>query len=699
MIREALRSDVTELSEMYSSVVDTDNPVVRTLAGVKRVLFGDDLGLLVFLAPLVVLLSIARVDVFVNDTYAVVNGLYSASNGHIVLTDVIFGPASGDTPGVSVSGSKVVARNYGQIAASLPVYLLLRGLALVFRLPALLVCLWALLVFGVLLRLVRYTERGRPRTAGVVTVLVFVPNILFLDPIRPEFLLYVALQITSLLAASGVGLLLYRILSDDLGSVPAAMVGVAGTLATPVGIFATIPKRHSFSAFAVLLAMYWLYRSRVASAPRDRWYKCGAYATVGGLAWINTPEGFILLLAIGTADLLGDGVPSPKDAAFTATALGISLVPFFITNYLVTGNPLRPLRTLEDYSGDTFSDGGYPSVGGDGGSGAESSGDGRSGAGSGGDGGSGIGGGGDGGFGTGGGESGSVLDSVILRLRRLFYSGVTLVYGVGTAAARLAGRVLSLVASITGLVAYRLEWASDVVVNTSRIQEVLFRRGFTGRSPIRSPRAVNLSVLESLPILGATVGSVRTVTQLRVGDLRQWRESAYFTADITAVVFCGILFVLALPQLPLHVSYTVRYVHPMFPIALLFVVRVPVVRSALTRRPRTVGVAYLLTVCVGLPSYAGAVVLFADIPSEAVQLYALPAFLVGVVVALVVLTTAEFDVPSGTTVTAVTLGVACGVVTVYVVGFSVVVYGTEQHMLPVVEMLTDRLQYTSQVTT
>jgi hypothetical protein len=68
--------------------------------------------------------------------------------------------------------------------------------------------------------------------------------------------------------------------------------------ATPLGFWASLPKRHSVTALVVVCVCYTLYRSREAeSAIIARRFRALTYAWVGPITWVHAPEGFVLLVA------------------------------------------------------------------------------------------------------------------------------------------------------------------------------------------------------------------------------------------------------------------------------------------------------------------------------------------------------------------------------------------------------------------
>ncbi|MEZ3115659.1 hypothetical protein RYH80_06985 [Halobaculum sp. MBLA0147] len=655
-----------------------EDDVERSIRRLKSALFSDDLGLLVFLTSVLFFTLVLRLSVSINDSYAVSNTLLAVSDGTVFLTDFVLGPESGAQPGISRTETRLVGRNYGQVFLTLPVYLLLSGLSLVFELHAVLLGMWALLLYATLIVAARYTGVGSAPKVGILTIGVLVANVAVATPVSERLTSYISLQLTTMIAAGFIGVVLYKLFRRELGDRTAAMVGLLGTIGTPIGFFSTIPKRHTFSALFLLLAMFTLYRSGVVENDHRRHvYKMCAYATVGAMTWIHAPEGFILLISVGIADLTTPGSLRPKDIAFSATGLCLSLVPFFLTNTLISGNPLQPPRLLEGYKGEGLEAPPEPGTGGEPGNGTPKGGtpgDGESEGGTPGP--------------PGGEDPSSPGTGIVERFRSVLLGVTSLVYRLVLTTVELGEKVLSMVGSLAEIVVGRIGSSLSIVYDGDRLWKLFGRRGFMESVPVGKHRPVNLSLTESMPALGLLVGIVSHGTRTGRTDLRRWRHSPYFPADMAAVVYSGLLLLLALPSLPIHTSLTVRYLHPLYAVGLYAVVRLPLGRSLLKEYPRHLWHSYLVSVAVFTAVSTILVPQLVTVPGEAVQLYASVAF--GLAVALTLFTAGVSFRRSrrGTIAIAILTGSAFGLVTTYLVCVSLVVFGPEPNAVPIVEELS-----------
>lgn len=614
--------------------------------------FADRLGVLVFTGALLFYSVTGRLDVIINDTYTIADTLLTVSNGHVAVTQFPYGGAPGALPGLYYNDGMLVGRNYGQAAYTLPVYLGLVGLQLLAPLQVVLTALWAFLLYWFLTTLVSYTGHGSRWHAAGVTLLAFFANVSVVEQTASRLTLVAALQLTSMAAAAATGLAAYHLFRARLEPRPAALVAVLTAVATPIGFFSTVPKRHAFTGLFVTLALLVLYRAFATDiARRRRWYKALAYGTVGGLAWVHAPEGLLLLIAIVVGDLAGTRSFRPRDLAFSLMGLFVSLLPFFLLNYLVSGSPLTPPRRLPAYGGQDVSLGG-----GAGGGDTTATGD-------------------DSGTGTSGGASVSL---------------VTLFSALVETAVELSEEVWLTVSTVSGILGREAARSVGVFGDTDRVWSIFVRRGYSDTVTGVDAQAIHLSLLEASPTLGA----LTAVVVRRRESLKRWMEDDLFATDVTGLVFAISLVALALPRLPIRASYTVRYLHPLFVLGMYALVRTPFTRTVFRRYTSLLWYVFAAVVVVGTPTYTLAVFTMADVAGEAVQLYALPASIVGIAVGVVTLVARLLDSSWWERLSVVALGVGFGVVTVYLIVVSVVVFGGERNLLPVIELLSERLSWT-----
>jgi len=608
--------------------VDTDTLGVAVL----RVAFGNYIGATLCLAALAWFGLYWRFGFFSNDQFTFANTLVGVVDGHLFIDRAVYGPASGASPGTYLVDGRVYGRNYGIVVVSAVWLLALEAVSLVADVRVLVVGLWSFAVIGVAAGVGVWLDRRRLciLVGAAVGAAAFVGNLLVATPLSPYWYPLLALQFTTALAAAFTAVVLYRLVSrlytDQLGVV----AGLTATFATPIGFWASLPKRHSVTALFVVCVLYTLYRSREAdSATVARRFRALTYAWVGPVTWVHAPEGFFLLVAIAAVDLPTARSNDLRELLVVGLTLSVSLVPFFLTNLAISGQPLQPPRLLPEYSGDVLS--------GDGGAAGTSGSD-----------------------ATGG----------------QFASG-------GSMLSRILGQ-------------FGASYA--VLLDPERMSRIFLRHGYIDSLLPRQDAAVNLSVLESMPLLGAVVVyPLLAVRRLARGVSLRRPRLAGQTAPVTVVdaftvVYVLLLLGLALTTLPLHHMFTMRYLHPLYAVGIYWVIRLPAVRRALETAGWSATVGFGTAVLTGVPLYLGAIAVGDLVLGEAVQLYALAALTVAAGVGCWVLL--DTAVGGFEATGAAVLGVAAGLTAVYLLVSGVTLFpDTGDFLLPLSRAVSERLHF------
>lgn len=515
-----------------------------------RIIFGDRFGVMVFLAAVAIYLLTWRIGILITDTYTVANTLVAVSEGHVHVDRAVYGPGL-ETPGMGVRDGRFYGRNYGQVFLALPFLWLLEALAAVAALRVALAAGWGLAILGLSVLIGRELDRRTPAAyAGSALALVaFTAAVAGATPIEPDRRFLMALQLQTMVAAALVGVLTYRLLARMYGRRVGVAAGIGTALATPIGMWAQFPKRHVLVSLCALATMYLLYRSREAGAVDTR-FRALAYVPVGVAAWVSGAEGLILLVALLVVDVPTGG-RSVRSLATAGVVSVLSVVPMFLTNYLVTGNPGEPPRTLSaGGSGDLAERGADTVGGGPGGSGSS---------------------GGGGGAPTGTGSE--TLDAIVGAIDFIF---------------ALFGR--------------------GFTTTFSRVDTLFVtfvRGGYIHRIAEKDAgEAIRLSFLEAMPLAAGLVAipivAARSDVRAKLSAVRAaHRPSAVGTVDAFAVVYTVALLLIYLPRIPIHASITVRYLLACYPLAVYGLARVPAVRRVVEQRPRLCAFTFAAGLVVG----------------------------------------------------------------------------------------------------
>jgi len=514
----------------------------RAVATALRAIVGDRMGSVVLLAGLLVGTVFWQVGVVINDNYTLVNALVAVSEGHLHFERIVAGRAY--SPGTHLVDGRVYGRNYGQVVLALPFLWALEAVAAVADLRLSVFALAGLLVVALGVQIGRLTDRERAGILGgsALGLAVFGANAVLATPLPTDRLPQMALQLQSIVAAGLAGVVLYRLVGALHGRRAGGFAGLVLVAATPIAYWSHVPKRHVLSTLTVMAVVYAFYRSRTAgSTAGERRYRAAAYAITALLAWVVAPEAGVLALALVAVDLPTARSNDLRSLGTIGVACAVAALPFLITNWLISGNPILPPRflpsapvgpgvSLTDLTGGTAT--GASATGATGADAASDSG------------------------------------------------------GSGPGASGVLGRF------VEGVVVAARE--PDRLVGT------FLRSGYVER---RGTGATNLTVLESAPVLGGLL-ALPVLAARRVAGAGRPRPSELLARPARAtdalVVLVALLFVaIYLPSLPLRVQFTVRYLLPVYALGLYGIVRLGAVRAVLDRGLATLAWTVVGTVVLG----------------------------------------------------------------------------------------------------
>ncbi len=671
-----------------------------------RLVFGDRVGLAVFLGAVLWCSALWRIGFFITDSLTVANALANVADGHLAIEQTPYSLTIGSQPGIVEVDGQVFGRNYGHVLLALPLVWVLEALSGVFDPRVLLVGGWSLCLVAFSAQLHRITDGRWNHTAGSgVALAVFAVNLAVATPLPEQLLALVGLQLSTILVAAVLASTLYRLLSRFHGTRTGVVAGAAVLVATPVGFWASIPKRHILTAAAAVIALFCFAVSREGTDRNHVVARALSYAALGLLTTVHPFEAFFLFAVLVPVDLLTAPTNSPRTVAAVGVVFALSLLPFLAINTLISGNPLRSPRLLSGYAGSldvpnpTEGNSGGSSGGADGGStgGADggSSGGADGGSGDGADGGSA--GGADGGS-TGGESGGSGSEAGSEEgVGEAILDGVLAVLASITT---LAGSLLAFAGSVAE---YALSWVEQslaVAGEVDRLYHVFIRSGQLPGTSLQTNffEAVELTLLESFPLVAAFVWLPVSILQ----SVRESVEGAGIKTparqtDVLAAGFAIVFTLVYLPRLPLHSQITLRYILPVMPLLLYGIVRLSAVNETITAVPRWLVGSYLTVVTVGGVGLIGFLTAIEPAIGEAMQLHAL----IGLAtVAIAAAAIATRPLHRDSRIVAVGLAVPAGATTIFLLLSRIEYFsyqlpntntGTELYALDVVRMLADLL--------
>ena len=666
----------------------------RRARGLARLVFGDRYGLVLFLATLAFVATYWRIGIFITDSYAIANALVNVADGHLAVTEITYSLTLGSQPGLWYSNGAVYGRNYAHVFASLPVLWALQGLTVLFDPRLVLVAGYTGLVFGTFDQLGRLVDQHRWFTlvGGLVAVVFFAWNAAVAPPLDEKWLAFAALQITGMLATAFVGVVLYRLLAHVHGRRLGLLAGLAVVVASPVGFWASLPKRHVFSSLAVVSVLAAFYFARVADSERRRTgFRALCYVCIALLAWLHALEALVIFAAFVPVDLATSPSRRPKHLAVVGMVFLVALSPFLLTNLAITGSPLEPPRSLDPFSGQVdplASDpagGGTPTAtpGQQTPAGTNT---------------------------TTTGTNATNATTAPGTATSTPSAGATPPPGGDGDSSDAPGPIatfLSTLAAFAGAVVSGTLWAlgrgwsfidTGITVLLSDHERLYYTFVRSGRIPvgvdyaINQQEAVDLALLEVAPLLAGLLGLVgavgrrihqvstpRTIVRSLASPIRQ--------TDILAVAMT-VAFVLAnLERLPLHAQLTVRYLVPVVPLGLYGVARLEAVQRVARTDWRWLVFPFVIVTAAG-----GIALLFSNVYlglaiGEAMQLNALLGLMSGTVAGMWTLV-AGFRPDTDSRVGAIALSIPAAFTMLFLMFSGLLYFQYAQHALPIADMIS-----------
>ena len=340
------------MSPVAASVTSASRDSRRRLAGywlrVRALAFGDRIGYTLFLGSLALFVCYWRVGVFITDSYTVLNTLVAVEQGRLHIETATYGGLG--APGTHLVDGRVYGRNYGQVFLALPFLLAFRGLAAVVHPSIAVTAGWSLLILALSRSLGELFERSRTGAVvgSLVALVAFGAGVAMATPTAADRLPILALQFGTIVATAFGTVFTYRLAAARTTRRAGIVAGTAYAAVLPTAFWASIPKRHALSVTLLIVSLYLLHRARETDALS---YRAAAYVPGGVVAWIHAPEGFLLVTSIGLADIATARTNTARNVTTIAGVLCLSLLPFFVTNYLVAGNPIQPPRLTPGFDG------------------------------------------------------------------------------------------------------------------------------------------------------------------------------------------------------------------------------------------------------------------------------------------------------------------------------------------------------------
>ena len=323
------------------------NPIkLRTL---YRYVFSDDTSTLFFFASLTFCLALWNLNIFINDEVTLAAQLINLGHGVLSLETtptrlyegLSFG-GSGPMLAFTYQGHVYAFYTHALAVFAAPFYGLLYIISATVGIRLFFASLWSFSIFMVSWLLGK--RWGKPRLGrdlgAFVALGLLIINIYVATKLPPlvfdQWGALMAIQLFNILATSAIVLFSLSIFRRYFANGRIAAFGAAYILvATPVTFWAVSAKDHTASVLLIVACIWSLYMYLLDGKTRYRYL---SYILVGISFWVRVFDAIPLLIAIVLTDLLtSEGrIKALITAAVTVT---LGMVPYFINNFLLFGNP------------------------------------------------------------------------------------------------------------------------------------------------------------------------------------------------------------------------------------------------------------------------------------------------------------------------------------------------------------------------
>jgi Dolichyl-phosphate-mannose-protein mannosyltransferase len=323
------------------------NPIkLRTLC---RRVFSDDTSTLFFFASLAFCLALWNLNIFINDEVTLAAQLINLGHGVLSLETtptllyegLSFG-ASGPMLAFTYQGHVYAFYTHALAVFAAPFYGLLYVISATVGIRLFFAGLWSFSIFMVSRLLGR--RWGKPRLGRDLGVFVGLGLLIIngyvatkLPPlVFDQWGALMAIQLFNILATSVIVILSLSIFRRYFDDGRVAAFGAAYILvATPVTFWAVAAKDHTASVLLIVASIWSLYTYLLDGKTRYRYL---SYALVGLSFWVRVFDAIPLFIAIVVTDLLtSEG--RIKAVVTAVMSVTLAMVPYFINNYLLFGNP------------------------------------------------------------------------------------------------------------------------------------------------------------------------------------------------------------------------------------------------------------------------------------------------------------------------------------------------------------------------
>lgn len=297
--------------------------------------------LLVFFSSMFIFISLAGTRLFFSDEGVILDQFYNLIHGSLALKIAKINVENGIF--MTVGNNLYGMFSYSLLILSLPVYYIFKMIDILYGAHLFILQLWAIIGGIVIYLAAKIRNMKHAIIMGIASYFVLIIiNLYFFKSINfPKWGELLSIEFTNIIITSLLVLIIYLLFKEIFSIKIALFASFFVILATPISFYAITLKHHSLTLLLTLLSFYFFYKYYVKN---DNKFIYLAYISAGLCVWTRILDGTVLMASLLITDIIIFR-RSIKYISHISIVILISLLPLFIFNYLLLGNPFSIIES------------------------------------------------------------------------------------------------------------------------------------------------------------------------------------------------------------------------------------------------------------------------------------------------------------------------------------------------------------------
>ena len=307
----------------------------KKIRDLQKLLESNQVPLFIFFSSILLLITFSGTRLFFSDEGIILDQFYNLIHGSLALKSAKIDTASGVL--ITVGDHLYGVFSYSLLLLSLPIFYLLKLIESMYGAHLFILQIWAL-CGGIIIYLIAKNRKSRyGMLYGVIGYFLLIySNLYYFKPIYfPKWGELLSIELTNILLASIFVLVVFLFFRQSFSERIGIFASFFVLFATPISFYAITLKHHNLTILFTILAFYFFYKY---NETKDNRFLYFAYTAGGLCVWTRTLDGAVLLASLALTDIFVLR-RSFKQLVSISIIILISLLPFFIFNYLILGDP------------------------------------------------------------------------------------------------------------------------------------------------------------------------------------------------------------------------------------------------------------------------------------------------------------------------------------------------------------------------